>query len=95
MIYSDGNLIVGIIVGSDQTIGCAHPQTFSIRVTNNNTLGLIGELMLLTRLGQVDQSIKWLVKVGIIIGIITILRAITNLLGKTGLICQIPRQSVS
>ena len=90
MIYSDGNLIVGIIVGSDQTIGCAHPQTFSIRVTNNNTLGLIGELMLLTRLGQVDQSIKWLVKVGIIIGIITILRAITNLLGKTDLICQIP-----
>ena len=57
MIYSDGNLIVGIIVGSDQarpdlTIGSVHPQTFSIRVTNNNTLGLIGELMLLTRLGH-------------------------------------------
>ena len=64
---------------SDQTIGRVHPQTFSIRVTNNNTLGLIGELMLLTRLGQVDQSIKWLVKVTIIIAIITIL---TNLLGN-------------
>ena len=66
-IYSDGNLIGGIIVGADHTIGLAHPQTFSIRVTNNNTLGLIGELMLLTRLGQVDQSIKWLVRVCILL----------------------------
>ena len=57
MIYRDANLIVKIIGGSDHTTEWAHPQTFSIRVTNNNTLGLIGELMLLTRLAQVNQSI--------------------------------------
>ena len=65
MIYSDGNMIVGIIVGSDQcgdqTIGFAHPQPFSIRVTNNNTVGLIGEINVIDKAGSgpVHQSRGW------------------------------------